>query len=377
MSYTATYSPDDNKLRLYSVSRLPKEVYDRVKAAGFSWAPKQELFVAPMWTPAREDLLIELAGEIGDEDTSLTERAEARADRFDDYSSNRAADAESARKAARAISDGIPFGQPILVGHHSEKHARRDAERIWNGIGRSVKMWEQSKYWTARAAGAIRHAKYKERPDVRARRIKKLEAELRKVQKAQDERMNFMAAWNKDGLTFERAKAIANFDHMHWCFTLAEYPRDPPASQYEGPMGLWSALEDGVINAEQARALAVRAHNTGLDHAVRWIAHYTNRIAYERALLVESGGTAADQIGPEKGGGCRCWASPRGGWSLIQKVNKVSVTVLDNWGNGGACFTRNIPFDKLTQMMTAAQVQEQRDMGKLVESADKSGFFLG
>jgi hypothetical protein len=70
---SASYSPEDNKLRLYPFARLDKETYDRVKAAGFSWAPKQELFVAPMWTPQREDLLLALCGEIGDEDTSLVD----------------------------------------------------------------------------------------------------------------------------------------------------------------------------------------------------------------------------------------------------------------------------------------------------------------
>ncbi len=44
---TATYSPEDNKLRLYPSCRLDSETYARVKAAGFRWAPKQELFVAP------------------------------------------------------------------------------------------------------------------------------------------------------------------------------------------------------------------------------------------------------------------------------------------------------------------------------------------
>ena len=82
MSYTATYSPEDNKLRLYSSARLDRDLYARVKGAGFIYAPKQELFVAPMWTPEREDLLIELCGEVDDEDTSLVERAEERADRF-------------------------------------------------------------------------------------------------------------------------------------------------------------------------------------------------------------------------------------------------------------------------------------------------------
>jgi hypothetical protein len=85
MTYTATYSPEDNNLRLYSSTRLGREVYARVRGAGFIYAPKQELFVAPMWTPEREDFLIELCGEIDDENTSLVERAEERADRFVDY----------------------------------------------------------------------------------------------------------------------------------------------------------------------------------------------------------------------------------------------------------------------------------------------------
>lgn len=82
---TATYSPEDNKLRLYPFARLDADIYQRVKAAGFIWAPKQGLFVAPMWTPEREDLLIELCGEVGDEDTSLVDRAAERAERFEEY----------------------------------------------------------------------------------------------------------------------------------------------------------------------------------------------------------------------------------------------------------------------------------------------------
>ena len=130
---TATYSPEDNKLRLYASSRLDTETYERVKAAGFKWAPKQDLFVAPMWTPSREDLCIELAGEIGDEDTTLVERAEVKADRLEDLSTRRAQDGDRAQSGVHAIADGIPFGQPILVGHHSERHARKDAEKIEKG----------------------------------------------------------------------------------------------------------------------------------------------------------------------------------------------------------------------------------------------------
>lgn len=36
------------------------------------------------------------------------------------------------------ITENTPFGQPILIGHHSEKRARRDAQRIQDGMHRAV-----------------------------------------------------------------------------------------------------------------------------------------------------------------------------------------------------------------------------------------------
>jgi hypothetical protein len=361
----ASYSPEDNKLRLYPTSRLPRELYDRVKAAGFKWAPKQELFVAPAWTPSREDLLIELCGEIGDEDTSLVDRAAERAERFEDYSDKRADDANRAKAAVEAITDGIPLGQPILVGHHSERHARKHAEQIENGMRKAVKMWEASQYWLDRAKGAIQHAKYKERPDVRARRIKGLEADLRKQQRSLKEAQTFRGAWLKAGLTLERAKAIANHPGGGGQVTL------PDGSTC---WSAWSALNDGQITPEEAQRQCVAQCERSIEWANRWIAHLENRLSYERALMAESGGITADKVKPEKGGLCKCWASPRAGWSIIQRVNKVSVTVLDNWGNGGANFTRVIPFDKLSALMSKADVDAKRAGGLLVENEYGAAF---
>ena len=92
-------------------------------------------------------------------------------------------------------------------------------------------------------------------------------------------------------------------------------------------------------------------------------------------MIADAGGTIADKTGPEKGGAVRCWVG-RGTWVYIQKVNKISVTLLDNWGNGGANFTRTVAFDKLAGVMTAAQVEAQRAAGLLVELANKTGFTL-
>ena len=295
---TATYSPDDNKLRIYTESRLDKETYQRSRNAGFRWAPKQELFYAT-WSPKAEDFAIELAGQIDDDDSSLMDRAEDRSERFEQYSDNRARDAEQAREAVDRIADNIPLGQPILIGHHSQKHAERDAKRIENGMRKAIKAFKTSEYWTYRAKAAIRHASYKERPDVRARRIKKLEAALRKQNKNHDKAALLRGRWaeilttdkvrKKNGeptTAMERALHLTNFyDHSSFCFTLDEYPRDEPASQYEGPMSLWSALEGGVITVEQAQAIAVPRHTRGVEYALRWIEHLENRLAYERAML--------------------------------------------------------------------------------------------
>jgi hypothetical protein len=116
--------------------------------------------------------------------------------------------------AANGLLTGIPFGQPILVGHHSERRARKDAERIESGMRKAIRMWDTSKYWTDRAAGALRHATYKERPDVRARRIKTLEADKRRQERTTAESQKFLKAWSREGLTEAQPRIIANFDHL-------------------------------------------------------------------------------------------------------------------------------------------------------------------
>lgn len=296
MTLSCTYSPDDNKLRLYSTTRLDAETYERVKAKGFKWAPRQQLFVAPAWSPGREDLLLELCGEIGDEDSTLVDRAEERAERFEEYSDKRLADAERARDTVAAIADNIPLGQPILVGHHSERHARKDAERVQSGMRKAVKMWETSKYWTARAAGAIRHAKYKELPAVRHRRIKGLEADKRKYERAKSEAETWLKLWSKDGLTLEQAQAIANRCWLH----LPRKEGDRP--DFSGEPTAHGALTNSHPELYAPRTLAEvvdhakRVYPATVARCDRWISHFDNRLAYEEAML-------AEQIGAEPGTG--------------------------------------------------------------------------
>ncbi len=275
----ATYSPEDNKLRLYSTVRLDEDTYGRVKAAGFQWAPKQGLFVAPSWTPSREDLLVDLCGAVGDEDTSLVERAEAKAERLEDLSDRRRAEATAVNASVDQIAERFAGGQPILVGHHSERKAGKDAERIQSGMRKVVRLWDEAAYWQSRAKGALRLAKYKERPDVRARRIKGLESDLRRQEKNLKVARASLAFWQRDDLTLEQAKHFTNY-----------YDRGPiRLADGTEHWSAWGALDAGKATADEVRAQRREQHAAYIPTCERWVAHFEHRLSYERAMLAESG----------------------------------------------------------------------------------------
>lgn len=315
---SATYSPDDNKLRLYSTTRLDPELYARVKAAGFKWAPKQELFVAPMWTPGREDLLIELCGEVGDEDTSLVQRAEERAERFDEYSDKRAAEAKSAKAAVDRIVEHIPLGQPILVGHHSERRARKDAEKIGSGMMKAVKLWDTSKYWQDRAEGALAHAKYKEDPGVRHRRIKGIESDRRKSEKSLKTSQQALVLWTEEGLTLEAAVKLAGTQGYGLSI------RREGTTQYDS---VYSLLTQNKLTVAEAQERAAKAFSRSIEWDQRWITHYDNRLTYERTMLAQSLGAdpvsqnaMAERFNIEVGG--RVLARRETEWLVVLRVTR-------------------------------------------------------
>lgn len=76
------------------------------------------------------------------------QRLEARADRLDAVAS-----AEFRKADLREEVTGIPFGQPILVGHHSEARHRRVIDRAHAAMGRGVAASKAADEARARAAG--------------------------------------------------------------------------------------------------------------------------------------------------------------------------------------------------------------------------------
>lgn len=107
------------------------------------------------------------------------ERAEDRAERFSDRAGRAVASADARRATADQISKRFEFGQPILVGHHSEGRARRDAARIDTNMRKSFEERDRAGYWSDRTRAAENYAQHRKDPYRTLRRLKRLGADLR------------------------------------------------------------------------------------------------------------------------------------------------------------------------------------------------------
>ncbi|HEX7663348.1 MAG TPA: DUF3560 domain-containing protein, partial [Polyangiaceae bacterium] len=107
-------------------------------------------------------------------------KREARIDRMRTRAEKLRAESEGASQRAHAIADRIPFGQPILVGHHSEKRHRRDIERIHKGHTRSAELAHEADTLERRAERAEHStAVSSDDPDA----IEKLRAKLERIER--------------------------------------------------------------------------------------------------------------------------------------------------------------------------------------------------
>lgn len=84
------------------------------------------------------------------------ERMETRKERRLNWATSRDRKAEAGFSRAHSIADGIPLGQPILVGHHSEAHARRDQDRIHAGMRQGCESQDMAELHRSKADG-IQH----------------------------------------------------------------------------------------------------------------------------------------------------------------------------------------------------------------------------
>ena len=123
------------------------------------------------------------------------ERKEQRKERLLDRAERAEAESSAAFDEADRIGKTIPMGQPILVGHHSERGHRADLRRIDRNMAKAVAKTAEAKELRRRAEAVGTGGISSDDPEA----IAKLRSKLERLTKRQAKRKALNAAWRKAG----------------------------------------------------------------------------------------------------------------------------------------------------------------------------------
>lgn len=356
--YSASFCPEDNKLRLYC-GRVHRDTYNYLRIYGFKATPKQDCDFVATWSVGAEDICFAMIPEdrdIEDEDYSPEERAADRAERFAGYRDKRRTEAGEHRDTYNA--------GPQAVGYQSQARADKAAARHERHRDRSLCQWSKAEYWQTRTAGVISHALHKSDPRTRRGRILTLEAELRKAEADQAESIARYDGWKAlqtmdgadilipkggDGSDFNEAQRKAyKLANTISCWSGFKRDEEEANAEYlrvhhrEAGFSIYQLLTDDtyiripvrrltpkeVADKYIAKYIDPRDPSTGTN---RYIEHLKNRLIYENAMLENEGGRVSDadmEVGGWiNGGSTGTWLEDNpGGWQQILKVSKSPKT---------------------------------------------------
>ncbi|MFJ5142654.1 DUF3560 domain-containing protein [Streptomyces sp. NPDC088707] len=183
----------------------------------------------------REDI----ARGFSEAEAEREERAADRAERFSDRADLAAGASTAAFAEARRIGSAIPFGQPILVGHHSEKRHRAALDRIDNNMRKGIDEGDRAEHWASRADAAARYEQHRKDPGRTLRRLKELEATLRGLEKLLAGESAFGSSWDitkpENVAELTRRHAETADEMAHWREIIAK-------AEAEG-VKLWSRAD--------------------------------------------------------------------------------------------------------------------------------------
>lgn len=108
-------------------------------------------------------------------------KQEARRERYEEKAEKLRAEARRLHGQAHDMLSAIPLGQPILIGHHSEKRDRRYRDRIESTFGRAFGDMEKAKYYERKAESVGKGGISSDDPDALKKLWEKLDA-LKKKQ---------------------------------------------------------------------------------------------------------------------------------------------------------------------------------------------------
>lgn len=138
---------------------------------------------------APEDKTPVIPAESAEADQELEERRQhyanklaAKQERYESLSTNAQTKGHALHSKAHQMAEAIPFGQPILIGHHSEKRDRRYRDRIHSTFGKAFEELSKAEYYEKKAATVGTGGISSDDPDA----IAKLKEKLEGMQKNQE-----------------------------------------------------------------------------------------------------------------------------------------------------------------------------------------------
>jgi hypothetical protein len=84
-------------------------------------------------------------------DNSYEARKTARIEKYREIADRKRREAAATLDRARSMSDAIPLGQPILVGHHSEQRDRNYRNRIHSTYSKGLELDQTAQYYERKA----------------------------------------------------------------------------------------------------------------------------------------------------------------------------------------------------------------------------------
>ena len=315
----------------------PRPHHSLVAQAGFRWSGRARLWYIPnsrdrqprTETIARlaeqlsaagleVTLSIDPAGrQVAEREDDLKDRLERRAERLDDKAGRLDRSAGAAFERADQLASVIPFSQPILAGHHSERRDRNYRDNIARTMDSAVATHRQAEQAARAAAATAAHLARRETAPVTLRRIDRLEVEARDI-----------------------ARKLTP------CLTSGKHPKET-LPEITCPL-CWRdvAVSDGVIvehgtpSGDYREQLVARAAALNEE-----IAHWKAHLAALKAAGVKLWGSSDFTVGD-----LVCYRFGGRHWGKVIRVNKKSLTVAHPGGHGS---TITVPWDDVVDRRAA------------------------
>lgn len=234
------------------------------------------------------------------------EKLERRRERLEDRADNARTESNRRLDAANVIADGIPMGQPILVGHHSEKHHRRDIARIDNNMRKGIAAAEEADELARRAASVGTGGVSSDDPEA----VRKLKEQLSRLVQVQGR----MKAANKAVRIKDEAKRNAAFAALGFTEKMVAQLLTP---DFCGRIGFPSyEITNNGANIrrieKRIEELSAKSNDVTTEREENGV-QIIDSVEENRLQLIFPGKPSADVIAALKSSGFR-WSPTAGAW---------------------------------------------------------------